>query len=197
MTWSFGESIFNLDKSLFNWLQVNYSGQWLGDYLVYSGSVYFWVPVWTFVAILLVLARPERAAWNIFFGAGAFILSYQAAMIVGAIVKHPPPFEVVYAFSKFKMPAFQDEFMYSLPDWASAASCAVLAYSHRRLKSLGKKLPVALYVFLPIFFFSRVLPGYAFPFDVLMGFVLGMLVGWLCAKLAENFDKALGVRTEA
>ena len=90
MTWSFGQSIYNLDKELFNWLQVNYSGQWLGDYLVYAGSMYFWMPLWAFIAILLFLAKPERGAWNIFFAGGAFVLSYQISTILGTLVQHPP-----------------------------------------------------------------------------------------------------------
>lgn len=188
MTLSLGQSIYNFDKEVFNWLQVNYSGQWLGEYLVYAGSIYFWAPLWAFTAILIVLAKPERGAWNIFFGAGAFVLSYQLSMIIGTIVKHPPPFEMVYAATKFKMAAFQDEFMYSLPDWASASSMAIFAYARVRLNSLGRRFPRIHIFFLPVFFMARVIPGYAFPLDVLMGFVLGWAVGYICAKLAQKSD---------
>lgn len=192
---SIGEMINGLDRSLFEALQT-----WLGqgafaERMFFVGNLYFWTPLFAFLAVLLYQMEPRRGAWNILFGFGVFVLSYQAATVLSVMIGQPAPY-VFAALEGVKMPAFVEVVHFSLPDWATAALTGSIVFVGHRIRSHGGHMPWIVFL-LPIFFcLGRILPGYAFPLDALTGILIGSFVGFLFNKLAQNFEVVTGYKRE-
>lgn len=186
MTWSLGESIFRFDIQFFNWIHRNYVGAWTEQFFVFMGNPFFWMPLWTFLGILLAFAKPKRALWHIFFGFGAYVISYQAAYVISMMVGRMPPYQVIYEARGWQMAAYSFPYFPSMPDWASASIAALICYAIGMGRHLGIYIPKLIWVILPVFTIARVVPGYAYPLDTIAGYILGWLLGFLFVKIAKN-----------
>ncbi len=196
MRWSILESIFLADQQLFNWFHRNYVGSWTGDFLVYLANPFFWTPLWAFLAIYIVLNRTKRSGWYLFFGFGTYVVTYQAAYVLSVLIGRMPPYFDVYQARGFELAAYSFPYFPSMPDWASASLYATIAYAAGMGKTLGYKLPRPVWWILAIFFLARVVPGFAYPLDVALGYLLGAAMAFLFVKLAQNLPLVMGWQSE-
>lgn len=190
MAGSLGEFVYTTDKAIFNWLQNTLLADWLGESSVFFGNVYFWTPFFIFLFALMVQAKLRRGGWNIFFALGTVIVAYQASVLLSSFLRHPPPYYFA-ALEGIRLPAFQVEATYSLPDWPMAAFFGLFSFINRRLKKYGKPLPGIFWIGPCLFFLFRLLPGYSFPVDLMTSIVLGSFIAFLMGKLSEGVDVIL------
>lgn len=185
-----GEFVYETDKALFYWLQDTLLAQWMGSWGVYLGNIYFWTPVFIFLLLLMILNRPHRGSWNVFFALGVVVVTYQASVILSGFISHPPPY-YFYALEGIRLPAFQVEATYSLPDWPMAAFYALFSLIRIRMKSQRNRMPVYFWLAPVLFFLFRLLAGFAFPVDLLTSVILGAFIAFLMARLADGVDVLL------
>ena len=190
MAGSLGEIVYTTDKAIFNWLQETMLAEWLGEESVYLGNVYFWTPFFIFLGAMMLQAKRSRAGWNVFFALGTVIVAYQAAFLLSMFLRHPAPYYFAIK-NEIVLPAFRFDVQYSLPDWPMTTFFALFTFINKRLRKYRSPLPIYVWLAVPLFVLFRLLPGYAFPIDLLTSIVLGHLIAFPMIKLAEGVDVIL------
>lgn len=185
---SIGQAIYLLDKAIFAWLRTTFGSETLDNVLVYIGNFYFWTPLLIFLAVVLYTSRGKGAALNLLYGVGTVVLSYQAGFLLSYLFKQPAPYVIEHILHSNTLPAFQNEYSYSFPDWPTAAICSAIAFCRHRVRSAGAYFPQGLMFLVWIMAFSRVYSGYAYPYDILAGWLLGLGIAFLLRMLAQNMD---------
>lgn len=180
--------IYNLDKAIFQWLRFVAGDTFLDDWTVISGIWVFWTPLFIFLGVLIYNGRPKMRLLNVFFGLSAFILAFQAAVLLSMIFLQPAPYVVENIMHGSVLPAFRPEYSFNLPDWTTAVVAASLHYARLRLRDTESPVPGWTRLVLPILVFSRVLPGYAYPVDALVGVLVGTLMGFLMHQFARSLE---------
>ncbi len=187
MASSIGEFVYETDKAIFNWLQETFLADWFGTHGVYLGNIYFWTPLFVFLGALLVQVKPGRGGWNVFFALGTAIVTYQASVLLSSFLKHPPPYYFA-ALEGIRLPAFQLEATFSLPDWPMACFFGLFVFLRSRMKRYRRSIHPLFWLAPLFFFFFRMIAGYAFPVDLLTSVILGHFIAFLMGKMAEGVD---------
>ncbi len=190
MAGGLGEFIYNTDKAIFNWLQHTWLAEWLGDASVLLGNVYFWTPFFIFLFALLVQSRTKSGGWNIFFALGTVVVAYQASVLLSSVLRHPPPYYFA-ALEGIRLPAFQVDASYSLPDWSMTCFFGLFAFVKNRMRRYSKPLPNIFWLAPILFFLFRLLPGYSFPIDLITSVILGHFIAFLMGKMSEGVEVIL------
>ncbi|MEM0998943.1 MAG: hypothetical protein AAGN35_17930 [Bacteroidota bacterium] len=180
------EIIYVLDKATFAGIRRAFGGGWLDDFAVFAGNIIFWMPLFALLAIYLSMSRPRSWWLELFFGLATFIISFQLATILSRFFAQPPPYVVESILHGTQLPAFINEYTFNLPDWSVAGMVGVVRFTRLRLRGTSTPLPVWIVVFPLWLGFSRILPGYAYPMDVLSGWFLGSLLGFFMHHVARN-----------
>lgn len=185
---SFTAWMDSVDKAAFAALR----GMWKSDFMEANagilGDLYAWVPMLVFLAIVLYLSRPGSAVFSLFFGLAAFILSFQAAMILANVLQQPSPVAMEYMHTGALLPAYGRALGLGMPDWAVAALAAVFHFSRLRIRRLSG-LDIAWgWIALLIFCLLRVYAGYTYPMGALMAALVGVLVAWLMFQLCKSVE---------
>lgn len=190
MAASIGEFVYTTDKAIFNWLQDTLLADLLGAPSVYLGNIYFWTPFFIFIGALMVQSMIRRGGWNVFFALGTVIVAYQASVLLGSFLRHPPPYYFA-ALEGDLLPAFQMDYSFSLPDWPMATFFGLISYVAIRMRRYRKPLPWVLWLAPFLFLLFRMLSGSAFPVDLLTSIILGHFIAFLMGKLSEGVDVIL------
>ena len=189
---SLAKTIYDLDKSIFHRFRDLFGDTFVDDWTVISGIWVFWVPLLVFLAVLIYSSRKELRFLNLFFLFATFVLAYQSASILSMIFMQPAPFVVENILFGHQLPAFTPDYhIFSLPDWTTAAFAASIHFARLRLRGSNTPLPTWVMFVFPILTLSRIIPGYAYPMDVLAGVLLGSLIGFFMHQFARSVEIVL------
>lgn len=184
----FAEIIYLLDKAAFVGLRNSLGGGWVDDLTVLMGNLVFWTPLFIFLAIYMALAKERQLVLNIFFGLAAFVLAFQVAILLSRVFEQPAPYVVESIVHNLRLPAFSDYYAVNLPDWTLAAMVAAIRYTKLRLRGTGSPLPALFFIFPLMMCFARIIPGYAYPMDVITGWLIGLLIAFFMHHFARNVE---------
>ena len=151
-----------------------------------AGNIVFWMPLFAMLAIYLSMSRPMNWWLEVFFGVAGFILAFQVATLLSRVFAQPAPYVVENILHGTRLPAFVNEYAFNLPDWTVAAMVATIRYTRLRLRNAMQPLPGWFVLFPLLLGFSRILPGYAYPMDVLSGWMIGMVIAFFMHHVARN-----------
>jgi membrane-associated phospholipid phosphatase len=186
------EIIYLLDKATFIGIRQSLGGGWLDELTTLSGNIVFWMPLFALLVIYLSMSRPRIWWLEVFFGMAAFIMAFQIATLLSRVFVQPAPYVVENILHGTRLPAFVNEYAFNLPDWTMASMVATIRYTRLRLRNSMFPLPGWLVLF-PLFLaFSRILPGYAYPMDVLSGWMIGMIIAFFMHHVARNVTVLAG-----
>jgi|GEM_PF-2986104 membrane-associated phospholipid phosphatase len=189
-TWLVG-----LDKVLFMYLRALLGGPWVDSVVPYLGNFFLWMPLVAFLIVAVVSAPGQRmAGLNLLYGTGALVLSFQICFMLSNWVAQPAPYVVEAILGHPALPSSPPEGYvftnhdYSFPDWETASLSALLLFSRRRLSDFGIYLGKWVWISIAIIGISRVLAGYAYPYDVVGAVIVGWVVGWAMLVFARNME---------
>jgi membrane-associated phospholipid phosphatase len=182
----FSEILYLLDKAAFVGLRNSLGGGWVDDLTVLMGNLVFWTPLFIFLALYLTLSVERNLVLNLFFGLAAFVLSFQVAILLSRVFEQPAPYVVESIVHNLRLPAFSDNYAVNLPDWTVAAMVGAIRYTRLRLRGSGFPLPGWFFIFPLALCFARIIPGYAYPMDVITGWLIGLLIAFFMHHFARN-----------
>ncbi|MEM7037954.1 MAG: hypothetical protein AAF570_13305, partial [Bacteroidota bacterium] len=189
-----GKMIYDFDMGSFEGIQRLFGSEFADNWMIYVGNLFFWTPLFVFVLVMLFRAKREVRWLNLLFAAGSFVLSYQCAILLGRMFARPAPFHVESLFLLRPIPELSIHNMYSLPDWAIAATFATLLFSHVRIRAAGQPFPIILWSVLVIPVIARIYAGYAYPVDIILGMILGIIIGQFMVHFARNVEIVMAER---
>lgn len=185
-----------IDQGIFQWMQDSLRGEWMDSISIYTSNVFFWTPFLVFAAFLLYMTHEKKGPGNLFFAVAAIIISYQASFLISYFIRLPAPYVVEHLAAGNRLPAFQDVYMLSLPDWSFAAFVGGVTYLVIRLprhKTLIRSAGIFIGVLIA---FSRMYAGYAYFFDEMGGLLTGMFFGWAFTRFARHLDYLASTREQ-
>lgn len=194
---SIGQRIYQFDKELFAAIRQGFAGDFWDGVLVYVGSLYFWTPLIVFLMVLLYRASERGRALNVLYGLGAIVLAYQSGYLLSYVFHQPAPYVVEHLLHNVQLPAFRNSYAFSFPDWPTAALTAVVAFTRFRVRFSGGYFPKGMMVAVLLMAFCRVHAGYAYPYDVIGGWVLGQCVAFILRLFSRNLDLILSPEANA
>lgn len=182
------EKLRMVDQSILDWLHGHFQGTGLDHFSLFGGNVYFWSPVLVFLAFLLFMQHPKRGLTHLLFALASLILSYQASFLLSYFLALPAPYVLQHLNGGPQLPAFQDTYLLSFPDWSIAAFMGGVQFIQFRLVAHRR---LALLVWIPVLLaicFFRLHSGIAYPSDLLFGMVIGTLFGWVFNRFLVHFS---------
>lgn len=182
------EKLRSIDQAIFLWFQDHFRTEGLDHLSILLANVYFWTPVLIFLVFLLYMQNPQKGITHFFFALASLVLSYQAAFLLSYFIGLPAPYVVEHFNGGPQLPAFQETFLLSFPDWSIAAFWGGSMFIIRRIRT-NKRLVISISIltFLIIAFF-RIYAGYAFFSDILFGTLVGIVFGWIFSRFLIHFD---------
>jgi hypothetical protein len=177
-----------MDKGAFRWLRTTLFNDFLENNAGLFGDLYAWIPFFVFFIVVLYLSRPQSAVFSLFFGLAAFVLSFQASMLLANMLFQPSPVKMEYILRGMHLPAYGRAYAFGMPDWAVAALVATFHFSKLRIKAFGGPSLSWGWVAIVIFCVLRIYAGYSYPLGALVGILVGTLVAWLMYKLARSVE---------
>jgi membrane-associated phospholipid phosphatase len=194
---SIGQRIYLFDKELFGAIRRGFGSEFWDGVLVYVASLYFWTPLIIFLLVLLYNASERGRALNVLYGLGAIVLAYQSGYLLSYIFHQPAPYVVEHLVHNIQLPAFRNSYAFSFPDWPTAALTAVIAFTRFRVRFSGGFFPKGMMVAVLVLGFCRIQAGYAYPYDILGGWVLGQAVAFILRLFSRNLDLILSPEAAA
>jgi hypothetical protein len=177
-----------VDKGIFRWFRTTLFSDFLESNAGLFGDLYAWIPVFVFLIVVLYLSRPNSAVFSLFFGLAAFVLSFQASMLLANFLFQPSPVKMEYILRGMHLPAYGRAYAFGMPDWAVAALVATFHFSKLRVKAFGGPNLSWGWIGIGIFCVLRIYAGFTYPLGALVGILVGTLVAWLMFKLARSVE---------
>ncbi|MFM2375960.1 MAG: hypothetical protein RLZZ165_1057 [Bacteroidota bacterium] len=178
----------HLDKELFLFLRHLFQSRLMEENAGILGDVHAWVPMFVFLAIVLYLCRPGAAVYSLFFGLAAFILSFQASVLLAGFLHQPSPAQYAYVMNFPGLPDGGRADGLGLPDWGIASLAAVFHFARLRVWQLDEMNISAGWLGVIVFCLIRIYAGYTYPLGALMAVLVGILVAGLMYKLARSVE---------
>ncbi|MBR9682832.1 MAG: phosphatase PAP2 family protein [Candidatus Aenigmarchaeota archaeon] len=144
--------------------------------LSYLGSYY----IWSALALLFWFRRKYETASYLL---GAVLVTGIPTLLLKLLIMRPRPFEVLEAFR-----LVADSALSSFPSAHAVLAFALVVV----LSKADKRIMLPGFIFASIVAFSRVFIGVHYPFDVIFGALMGIILGILTINLPlEKIEKTL------
>jgi hypothetical protein len=176
------------DKALFQWLRNTLFSDFLEANAGLFGDLFAWMPAFIFLAVVVYMGKPGSAIFSLFFGLAAFVLSFQASMLLANLLFQPSPVKMEYILRGAELPAYGRAYAFGMPDWAVASLVATFHFTRLRLKAFGGPSIALGWIAVVVFCLLRVYAGYSYPLGALVGILVGTLVAWLMYQLARSVE---------
>lgn len=173
------EQLLQLDKDVFLYLNTLGSDKWDGFWLFVTHK-FSAIPLYLFMLILIY----KQYGWK-----GTLIILVAVALMIAAtdqlsnVFKHgfkrPRPCQEVAGMTDVMRFVAERCGRYGYFSAHAASSMAAAIFLGLSLKPWYKRLLLILVIWSVIVGYSRIYLGVHYPLDVLTGFIIGILIGWI------------------
>ena len=175
------------------WLFRLINGQWthpLGDFIFpLFRNAFFWSPVYLFLFLFAVLNFKKRGGWWCVFFLCCFALtdSISTQIFKESFQRLRPCMDAFTATEARMLIPCSGSFGFVSSHAANHFGMAMFMFI--TLRFWAKKWIVAVFVWAALGSYAQLYVGAHFPFDIVGGGILGLIIGWLVAKA---FKKIVG-----
>ncbi|MDQ3142089.1 MAG: phosphatase PAP2 family protein [Bacteroidota bacterium] len=168
-----------LDHVWFEWVQVHVRSSTWDDILVPMRDRFYWMPIYVFVAFWLILHHSSRVLpWSIAIILCVVLTDQISSNVLKKSIERIRPCREDYFKDHFQ-PAIKCSNGYSFPSTHASNHMGIGSLFYFGFKNDFKKWSYLFLVWAVLVGFAQVYVGVHFPSDILAGFGLGFLIGWL------------------
>lgn len=180
------ESLHGFDRSFFIFLN-SFHASWLDSWMLFLSGQLVWVPFIGYIVMRSQRQGPprERALFFLFLAMALVFSDVISSSVIKNIVMRPRPCRLeelsalIYSFGQ------KCGGRWGFVSSHAANSLALVLYSVRTIRPSGKRAHLIWIVPLLVAY-SRIYLGVHYPGDILGGWVVGALSGWLFAELFRS-----------
>jgi undecaprenyl-diphosphatase len=188
------ERILNWDYTLFKLINQGMSNDFFDYFLVWSRNSYTWLPLYLFIIAFFFYNLGKRSYWIILFCILTVLSSDTvSSIIIKKNVKRDRPCRsvcITHAVVRVKCGK-----AYSFTSSHATNHFAIATFLALTIGVFFKWIKQVLWTWAAVIGFAQVYVGVHFPFDVLVGSVNGILIGWFWSWMFNKYYfNTLGVR---
>lgn len=183
------QPVLQMDRSLFYYINNRWSNDVFDALMPFIRNQYFWVPLYLFLLVFVFVNFRTKAWWWLLFFLASFALTdLISAQVVKALVERPRPCVDIVASQSVRM-LIPCSYSYSFVSSHATNHFGMAMFMFMTMKHFAKPWVWLAFAWAAIISFAQVYVGAHFPFDVLGGSVLGLLIGH---RIALIFNKQFG-----
>lgn len=173
------EVFLNLDEQFFMFINQEFSSDWMDLFLVPIRHKLFWIPLYVFLIGYIILNFPEKRWW-IFLGVTiCMVLSDStSSKLIKKSVQRERPCHVEYLHAEVRVPCslgYSFTSSHATNHFALSTFLFMLFFTWR--------YRWLFFVWAGVIGYAQVYVGVHYPFDVIVGSVIGLLIGLLSFKI--------------
>jgi membrane-associated phospholipid phosphatase len=183
------KSVLQLDRSLFYYINNRWSNDAFDAVMPFIRNQYLWVPVYLFLFVFVFVNFQKKVWWWVLFFLATFALTdLISSSVIKALIERPRPCVDPVASETVRM-LIPCSYGYSFVSSHAANHFGIAMFLFMTMKQFSNRWIWIVFAWAAIVSFAQVYVGAHFPFDVLGGGLLGLVIGH---RTAIIFNKQFG-----
>lgn len=181
--------ILQFDRSLFYYINNKWSNDLFDAAMPFIRNQFFWVPVYLFLLLFVFINFRSKVLWWVLFFLTTFALTDMiSTQVIKAFVQRPRPCADAEAahFVRMLIPC---SYSYGFVSSHAANHFGIAIFLFQTMKHFAKQWIWLAFVWAFLVGYAQLYVGAHFPFDVIGGGALGLLIGHRTALI---FNKQFG-----
>lgn len=179
----------DFDRWLFYYINNKWSNGLFDAVLPFARNQFTWVPVYLFLLVFVFVNFRKKAAWWVLFFLATFALTdLISTQLIKAFVERPRPCADAVASETVRM-LIPCSYSFSFVSSHAANHVGLAMFMFVTMKHFAGKWIWLAFAWAFLVCYAQVYVGAHFPFDVLGGALLGLLIG---SQTAAIFKKQFG-----
>jgi undecaprenyl-diphosphatase len=187
------KALLNFDRSLFSTINQTWSNPVFDGLMPFIRNQFFWVPVYLFLLAFMLLNFRKKALWWVLFFLATFALTDMiSTQVIKAFIERPRPCADAFTSNSVRM-LIPCSYSFSFVSSHAANHFGIAMFVYMTLKQISNRSIWLVFVWAFAVCYAQVYVGAHFPFDVLGGAVLGLLIGHRTAFIFNRQFKPLTI----
>jgi undecaprenyl-diphosphatase len=188
---SLRNEIKNIDYKIFSKINCEWHNTFFDTFLPFLRQSYLWIPFYLFLAIFVPLNFKKNGLyWSLFFIATAAISDYTSSTIVKGTILRLRPCQDPAIIEHIRLLVNTCPGNSSFTSSHAVNHFAVAMFIFTTFKNTISKWWALLFLWALVISYTQVYVGVHFPGDIIGGAILGVIIGFLPAKV---FNKYIGL----
>lgn len=181
--------VIQFDRSLFYYINNKWSNDFFDAVMPFIRNQYFWVPIYLFLLVFVVTNFRTKAWWWILFFLATFALTDMiSTQVFKTFFERPRPCADAITSQSVRM-LIPCSYSYGFVSSHAANHFGIAMFLFGTMKQFSKRWIWLVFLWAFLVSYAQLYVGAHFPFDVIGGCILGLLIGQQTSRIFNRqFD---------